>query len=235
MSEVWPELVRVVAETGSTNADLAAWPDAPEGAVVVALAQSAGRGRLGRSWITQPDGLAMSILLTPTLPTARWPLIGLVAGVSIADALGEAVKLKWPNDLVTTEGGKIGGILAEADVLAGRVIVGIGLNLGSRPPIEGAACVADVVAAPPRAWLVAAIRARLLSDVAALAAPGGPGRLLDRWRARAHTLGRRVRIGERVGVAVDVDHDGALLLRDDAGVTHRVLSGDVAPSGVRPG
>jgi BirA family transcriptional regulator, biotin operon repressor / biotin---[acetyl-CoA-carboxylase] ligase len=105
--------------------------DAPEGAVVVAEAQTAGRGRLGRSWIAPPrTSLLFSLRLQPPLPTERLPELSLVAGRAVARALadetGLAPTLKHPND-VLIGGRKLCGILAEAS--EGRVTLGIGVNV----------------------------------------------------------------------------------------------------------
>src|SRR5690606_29915645 len=120
--------VDVRAETGSTNADAVAAPrdGAPEGLVVVAERQTAGRGRLGRHWESPARaGLAVSVLLRPGRPTPHWPAVPasgygwlpLLAGVALTEAVSHVAEvpagLKWPNDLLV-DGRKCGGILAEA-------------------------------------------------------------------------------------------------------------------------
>lgn len=135
---LWTE-VRVVAETGSTNADImaAALSGEPEGLVIVAERQLAGRGRLARRWHAPAQAaLTLSVLLRPTVGRVSW--LPLLAGVALADAVGRLAEveaaLKWPNDLlVRLPGGgwgKCAGILAEAgpDV----VVLGIGLNVLQR-------------------------------------------------------------------------------------------------------
>src|SRR5215207_4886252 len=134
--------VRRVAETGSTNADVVtlATAGAAEGTVLVADYQSAGRGRLGRSWQAPPGtGLAVSLLLRPTaVPAHRWPWLPLLTGVAVVEALrtypGIDVVLKWPND-VLLKGGKLAGILVErVDGPAGAAaVVGVGLNVSAAP------------------------------------------------------------------------------------------------------
>ncbi|MEU5883160.1 biotin--[acetyl-CoA-carboxylase] ligase [Spirillospora sp. NPDC047279] len=143
--------VRVVDETGSTNADLAAAAQegAPEGTVLTTELQTAGRGRLGRPWTAPPrSGLMFSLLLRPVVPAGLLGWIPLLTGVSVATAVrrmtarveagdfGEAhgdvavdVRLKWPNDLLVGER-KLAGILAEK--AGDAVIVGVGLNVGLR-------------------------------------------------------------------------------------------------------
>ena len=130
---LWRE-VRVVAETGSTNADLlaVAREGAREGVVLVAEAQTAGRGRMGRRWTSPPRaGLTFSVLLRPYgVPAALLGWIPLLTGTAAAAALptvaGPQPRLKWPND-VLAGGAKLGGILAERSGSA--VVVGIGLNV----------------------------------------------------------------------------------------------------------
>jgi BirA family biotin operon repressor/biotin-[acetyl-CoA-carboxylase] ligase len=142
--------VSAVAETGSTNADLvaAARAGAAEGLVLVAERQTAGRGRLGRPWITEPGAaLTFSVLLRPVMvaPAARsWlPLLtGVAVAAGIREQTGLDVSLKWPNDVVADGGdgpaglGKLAGILAE---LAGdAIVIGVGLNVASTPALAAA-------------------------------------------------------------------------------------------------
>jgi BirA family transcriptional regulator, biotin operon repressor / biotin---[acetyl-CoA-carboxylase] ligase len=115
-------------ETPSTMRLLPA--DAPHGAVAFAEHQTEGRGRLGRVWIDEPgSGLALSIVLRPPPPLARWPELTLVAAAAVAGAIGPGATIKHPND-VLLDGRKVAGILAEA---GDRVVLGIGVNVGSAP------------------------------------------------------------------------------------------------------
>ena len=133
---LWRE-VRVVAETGSTNADLlaVAREGAREGVVLVAEAQTAGRGRMGRRWTSPPRaGLTFSVLLRPYgVPAAMLGWIALLTGTAVAAALPTVAavqpRLKWPNDVLAGRA-KLGGILAERSGSA--VVVGIGLNVTQR-------------------------------------------------------------------------------------------------------
>lgn len=130
---LWRE-VRVVGETGSTNADLLAQAGAgaAEGLVLVAEAQTAARGRQGRRWTSPPRAaLTFSVLLRPRgVPPALLGWVPLLAGVAAASAVravtGVDTALKWPND-VLADGGKLGGILAERSGSA--VVAGIGINV----------------------------------------------------------------------------------------------------------
>jgi BirA family biotin operon repressor/biotin-[acetyl-CoA-carboxylase] ligase len=129
--------VEVLPEAGSTNAVVAerARGGEPAGLVVVAEHQTAGRGRMDRSWVSPSRaGLTFSVLLRPGWPPADWAWVPLLAGVAVATAVREqaelAVELKWPND-VLVDGRKACGILAELPV-PGVAVVGIGLNVTTR-------------------------------------------------------------------------------------------------------
>ena len=133
---LWRDL-EVVESTGSTNADLLARALAgePEGAVLAAEEQRAGRGRMGRTWTSPPRAaLTFSLLLKPAVPPARRGWLPLLAGVAVAAAVttatGVETRLKWPNDLLAADA-KLAGILAEA--AGDAVVVGIGLNVSTEP------------------------------------------------------------------------------------------------------
>ncbi len=168
----------------------------PVGTVVLAEHQTAGRGRLDRRWETPPGAALLASWVLPAHPLAP-----LAAGVACAQACGERVRLKWPNDLLL-DGGKVGGILVERT--GDRCIVGTGINLHWAPP--GAALLGT-----DRDELVDRLAARLQAWFSAPAAE-----VLAAWRERADTLGRRVRVelpGETCeGLAEDIDQDGSLLV-----------------------
>lgn len=182
--------------------------DLPAGSVVVADHQTAGRGRQGRAWEAPPGTAVLASFVMP----AR-PLASLAAGVAAANACGEEVRLKWPNDLLL-DGAKLGGILVE--VHGERAVVGLGINLSWAP--EGAAKLgADTV---PNALLE-----RLAGELERwFRAP--EAEVLEGWRGRSDTLGRTVRVelnGETFeGVAEDIAEDGSLVV---AG--RHVTAGDV--------
>lgn len=219
-----------LAEATSTNdhlRDLAS-RGAPAGLAVLADHQSAGRGRLGRAWLTG-DGLALSVLLRPRVPAEQLGLLCLGAAVAIAERLTPLVRIKWPNDLVAVDGRKLGGLLAEAEWSAGAlafVVIGVGLNLSAAPSDLPAASLYELDGvARDRVALAEVLAADVLSVSADV--ERAPGSVLDRWRSLAHTLGRDVQIGDVRGVAEDVDATGALCVRTRAGALTRVLSGDV--------
>ena len=222
--------IRVLEVTDSTNrvvAELAAG-GAPEGVVVEAEVQTAGRGRLDRTWEAAPgSGLLVSVLLRPAgLPLARWHLLTSAAGLAGSDACAEVSgfrpSLKWPNDLVAGSG-KLAGILAESS--AGAAVVGMGLNVHSGPP--GSAWLDQLAGrrVSRAALLVAWLRAfdRLLDDWDLVA---------SRYRAECSTVGRQVEVeqadGKLAGTADTIDDQGRLVVRPAGGGAPVVVSaGDV--------
>ena len=231
----------------STNLELRrlAEAGAPEGTVVVADEQTAGRGRRGRSWVSSPgSGVWMSVLLRPTIPPAAAGLLTLMSAVAVREAVrretGLAARIKWPNDLLAGER-KLCGILLEmaADQEALRyVIVGIGLNVrppagGFPPEVAAAAATLEEASGRPcrRARLVAAICGALETWYERVLA-GATGDVLEAWRQGADWLGCPVRVvrpgGDLQGTAVDVAPDGGLILRDESGRSHTVYAGDVS-------
>ena len=224
-------------EVGSTNDVAAALAErgGPEGLVVIADRQTAGRGRLGRSWASPAGaGIYLSVVLRP--PSTIASLLTIAAGVAVADgissATGLSTHLKWPND-VQVGGRKLAGILAEGAL--SHVVLGIGIN------VQPAAYPADVAV---RATSIESELGRpidrglvLAECLAALASRyrdllTGHGRaVVDAWRRRAaQMLGRRVEwdsSGMRhTGLAENIDDDGALIVTGTGG-TLRIRSGEV--------
>ncbi|GAA2915683.1 biotin--[acetyl-CoA-carboxylase] ligase [Streptomyces thioluteus] len=242
---LWTSL-DVVQHTGSTNTDLAA-AAGPEGAVLVAEEQSAGRGRLDRTWSAPArSGLFFSVRLTPGpgVPVGRWGWLPLLAGVATATALSRAAgvdtALKWPNDLLVTVDGqerKAGGILAER--AGDSVVVGIGLNVSLRAaelpvPTAGSLALAGAAVLDRDPLLRAVLRSLEDWYLRWRDAGGdpGPSRLAEAYAAGCATLGRTVRAelpGDRalVGEAVAVDGDGRLVLATGDGVQEPVGAGDI--------
>jgi BirA family biotin operon repressor/biotin-[acetyl-CoA-carboxylase] ligase len=233
----------------------------PEGIVLVADHQTGGRGRLGRIWEAPPGAsLLTSVLLRPpaVVADAVTMATGVAMAVAVASVAGVDARLKWPNDLVVDVGGadrKLSGILAEVDwparsTISGgwsppppservAVVVGIGVNVNwsAEVPAE----LADLLVACNHVaghdidrsdLLVAFLRElearyeRLRADPAA-----DRGWLRDEWRARAATLGRRVRVDlgadDLEGVAVDIDDTGRLVVETDEGERRSLAVGDV--------
>ncbi|MFF2817442.1 biotin--[acetyl-CoA-carboxylase] ligase [Kitasatospora cineracea] len=249
---LWTSL-DVVTETGSTNADLAARAKdgAPEGAVLVAESQNAGRGRLDRRWNAPPrSGLFLSVLLRPQgVPMERYGWLPILIGTAVSAALDRIAEvragLKWPNDLQAVVDGqerKLGGILTELS--GGAVVAGLGLNVSLRAdelPVPTATSLALAGAATTdRSTLLRAVLrefAELYGEWTAAAGDPHASGLLPAYTARCTTLNRPVRVqlpGERelLGEAVAVDGDGRLVVRTPDGVRHPVAAGDVVH--VRP-
>lgn len=240
--------LEVAWQLDSTNSELLRRPVPARGCVVLlAERQSAGRGRRGRPWASP---LAANLYLSVSRAfgggLARLGGLSLVAGVAAAEALREqglAIGLKWPNDLVVADGGrlrKLGGLLVEGGgELAGhaRAVVGIGLNV--RMPDAAARAIDQpwtdlsqlCEPAPPRNALAAALLARLLPALATFDAEG-----LAPFLARYGTFdvlrGRRILVQRgddtTAGVALGVAEDGALRLRGDDGAELGVHSGEVS-------
>jgi len=237
--------IQYLPTTSSTN-DVArdlAEKGAPEGTIVIAEAQTKGRGRLGRTWHSPPGaGLYFSIVLRPRLDPSDLPKITLLAGTAVAESIEETTGLhpviKWPNDLLLA-GKKVAGILTElyGDIAAPYVILGIGINIHTRreeflPELQETSTSLAMAGGQDisRADLMQAILTHL-GRWYELFKKGAFQPILDAWRKRCVISGARVRIlsGEREleGIVVDVDLSGALLLRDQAGQIRRILSGEV--------
>lgn len=240
----WPR-PRVVESTGSTSADVLALAaaGAPEGTVVVSDEQTAGRGRMGRTWVSAPGaGLWFSVLLRMDGTERRTAgLVPLMAGVAVADAVGRAgvpAVLKWPNDVIVEHRaggagpGKLAGILAESDG-AGAVVVGIGVNVSqdaSALPVPEATSLRLEGAAIARSDLLVEVLSGLHDHLADLREADGE-RTMAEYRRLCVTIGRQVSAtlpsGEViVGEALDVADDGRLGIHQP-GNTRYVAAADV--------
>ncbi|HEX6702795.1 MAG TPA: biotin--[acetyl-CoA-carboxylase] ligase [Gaiellaceae bacterium] len=222
---------RFVPECESTQ-DLLG-PDDPEGAVVVADAQTAGRGRHGRRWVAPAGTAILSSTLVRPPPKRRQPELSLVAGVAVADAVEEALglsaQIKWPNDVLVNRK-KVAGILAEAR--GDAVVLGIGVNVNQRreelPP--------DATTPPAslrtidgveraREPILARILARLEHHYD-LWREGGIDAIYDDLGSRDFLRGRRVAVDGVSGTAVKIDRLGRLVI-DAGGEERAVESGEV--------
>lgn len=228
----------VMEQVGSTQDVARVWAEEgkPAGVSVIALSQSAGRGRLGRAWVATDGALAMSIVLRPNVPTTRLGLLPLAAAVAVRAACSPSLRIKWPNDLLAPDGRKVAGLLAEAEISGGRVrhvVLGIGVNVSASPEGMLAASLAELGPAPDLGELAVDVVAELLDWTTR--AFDAPDRVVAAWSEASATLGARVRVGGVEGVALDVAPDGSLRLRMDDGTLHRVVAGDVeAVREVRP-
>jgi BirA family transcriptional regulator, biotin operon repressor / biotin---[acetyl-CoA-carboxylase] ligase len=229
---------------GSTNdvASRQAGAGQPEGLLVVADEQTAGRGRMSRSWWS-PKGVSLlfSLLLRPSIPATRagqlMMCLGLGAIEGVERVTGLRPVLKWPNDLLL-EDRKLGGMLADLRTAGDRVqyaVLGLGLNVNGTPPDLGAASISlssvlgrDV----DRLGLLVEILAR--SEVwygRLLAEAEGEGAIPAAWSARLDTLGRDVTVttaeSQFRGRAVGVSPEGALLVEEENGPIRAIWGGDV--------
>ncbi len=203
----------------------------PGGTLVVADAQTGGRGRKGRSWASPPgQNLYFSLVLRPPLPPRDAPLLCLAAAVAVAEVL--ELNLKWPNDVLDDRGHKVAGILAEVQAevdLLHFIVLGVGINVNQdrfEPGLENAASLCWGRGPQDRAELMG----RLLPAIERRCGQVGPRRdlVLDAWRQLSWTLGRAVRVPEAdlEGTAVALRDDGALMVETAAGI-RPVLAGDV--------
>ncbi|MEW6273286.1 MAG: biotin--[acetyl-CoA-carboxylase] ligase [Thermodesulfobacteriota bacterium] len=221
---------------------------APEGTVVIAEQQTAGRGRLGRTWASPANvNLYCSIVLRPAVPPLEVPRLTLVAGLAVAQAIaatGEqlAPQIKWPND-VLLDGRKVAGVLTELEAEAERVrfvIVGIGVNLNAARgdfPRELARKATSLALATGERVDRAAFTGRLLGALETayeVFRTRGFAALRARYEAFHCLPGRRVSIDGRPptsGVVRGVDDDGALLVETKGGEVRRVVAGEVTLRG----
>jgi BirA family biotin operon repressor/biotin-[acetyl-CoA-carboxylase] ligase len=202
----------------------------PEGAIVVADHQTAGRGRLGRTWEAPPGkALLFSILLKPP-PERHAPELSLVAGVAVADAVerstGLAVQLKWPNDVMLRRR-KVAGVLAEAR--DGAVILGIGVNVNqSREELPSHA--GSLLTLSGREWRRDQLLDSLLADLGrnyATWRSGGLDAVYEDLAPRDFLRGRRVSVNGTSGVATMIDRQGRLEIDVGHGDVVVVESGEV--------
>jgi len=231
-------VIRTVTETGSTNADLLALACAgqPEGIWLRAKRQTAGRGRLGRAWVSPPGNLYASLLvrLRPTDPPAA--TLALVTAVALDEAITvflpdhTALHLKWPNDLLL-DGAKLSGILLErAD---DAVVIGIGVNLAHHPDLPDRATTslaAQGVAVDPAALLD--VLADTMAQWLARWRSEGLASVRARWLERAHPIGTALTARLPDGGAIDglfdgLGEDGALILRLPSGERRTIHAADV--------
>jgi BirA family biotin operon repressor/biotin-[acetyl-CoA-carboxylase] ligase len=201
---------RLTDSTNERAKELAA-AGAPNGTLVTADEQSAGRGRQGRVWTAPPrSALLMSVVLRQLDE-----LLPLVAAVAVADALPVPAAIKWPND-VWVDGRKIAGILVEGRPQDGWAVLGVGLNVATREfPAELDGVATSLRLAGAEADVEAALAGVLASLGRWLAAPAGD--VLAAWRARDALNGQPVRWSGGEGVANGIDDTGALIVDTDSG------------------
>ncbi|MBS3930520.1 MAG: biotin--[acetyl-CoA-carboxylase] ligase [Sphingomonadales bacterium] len=233
-------MIRTVPETGSTNADLAARIAAHErvadGEWLIADRQNAGRGRQGRAWFDGAGNFMGSTVVWPGQGDPPLGTLALVTGLALLEAVAPLIpppnqaQLKWPNDLLIGAA-KLSGILLER---AGKaVIVGIGVNLGQAPAVEGRETIALSAFGPaPDRDLFAASLARHFDAELERWRSYGLEPLIRRWQAAAHPLGTSLAVGEPgetplQGTFAGLASDGALQLRLADGTTRTIHAGEV--------
>jgi BirA family transcriptional regulator, biotin operon repressor / biotin---[acetyl-CoA-carboxylase] ligase len=220
---------------------LASKPDS-HGAVVIAEQQKSGRGRQKRKWLSPKGGIWLSVVLKPSIPTAKITLLPFVAALAACDAIkatGLDARLKWPNDIMIS-GKKVAGILLDVSAEADQVnyaVIGIGINAN----VDSAA-----ISARLKGPKITSISDELGRNVSRLdltwsllenlehyyveMEQHGAGAILQKWKKNSDMLGRKVAVVQNnntvQGVAADVNDDGSLLLRTDHGDIN-VVSGDI--------
>ena len=236
--------VHLLPSTDSTNTHAMeiASHGSPEGTVVVAETQTAGKGRLGRTWVSPRGNLYISVILRPNIPLHKAPIITLMGAVSVAHALRticnvQAV-IKWPNDIIVS-GKKISGLLTEMRAEQDRVkyiVLGIGINVNiGRSALPAEIRVSATTLAEEtgqrinRTLLLRQLFMELerwyrifLSDA---------GGILREWEALNMTIGNRVLVqgtGESFGgEAIGIDNEGRLIIKLDDGCFRPIAAGDV--------
>lgn len=238
--------IRYIPQTDSTNNEgkKIAGEGCREGTIILAEEQLGGRGRLARGWFSPAGkGIWLSVVLRPPFSPYDAPKCTLLAAVAVNQAIyrvtGVECKIKWPNDILY-QGKKLVGILtemsAEVDAI-NYVVIGMGINVNIEPEEfpeelrEIATSLSQAAKKPvSRLELLAAVLEELETLYNEVKEKGFPG-ILAKWRTLSGTLGSPVRVlgstRQFDGIAVDIDEDGALLVKTDEG-TERVLAGDVS-------
>lgn len=237
------------SEIDSTNsyARRLAEQGAGAGEVIIAEAQTRGRGRLGRSWISPPFvNLYFSVILRPRLPPVHAPQLTLMAAVALADTIASFIRtppsIKWPNDIVVG-GKKLAGVLTESSCDSERiefVILGIGVNLNYpvalMPEVIRERATSIVSLTNNNVCREAFVR-RLIQDLDRCYGEleeDGFDALATRWEALFGLRGKKVRVEMTdrilIGTAKGIDRDGALILEGEEGKRQRIVAGDVFPA-----
>jgi BirA family transcriptional regulator, biotin operon repressor / biotin---[acetyl-CoA-carboxylase] ligase len=231
-------------EVDSTNdvAKYLAEKGAEEGTVVVAEIQNRGKGRRGKTWISPPGGVWMSIILRPDIQTARAPQLTLVTGVAVAKTLKKELKLdvgiKWPNDVLIGDK-KVCGILTEVNASINKlnyVVVGIGIDMNVDVPLfppdlqKGATSLKHELDTEINgAMLVQKFLLNFEKLYKEFTDDKFP-EILNEWRALSKTIGRKVEVRTRgqtiTGEAVGINKDGILILELNDGSLKKIISGE---------
>ena len=233
----YPELSSTMDEAGKLGEG-----NAEEGAVVVAEVQNAGRGRQGRTWVSRPGNLLVSVLFRPSLDAL--PFISIIGGIAAARAVrkvtGLEVRIKWPNDLLI-DGRKIAGILAESAIAGDTVwyaVLGLGMNvsLDTDQTEEISAFATSINAAAGQEVPREDLLRQFLMDLDALYLDLRQGQSpIEEWQGLLSTTGQRLVAtwgnDKYTGMAEGTDPMGNLLLRQDDGTLLTLTAGDITLSG----
>ena len=233
----------LVDSTNDRAKDLAI-QGAPEGTIVVAEEQSAGRGRKGRSWLSaNGDGICLSLILRPSMPPGEISQITLMTAVAIAETLleisGADVNIKWPNDILVN-GKKIAGILTEMSMemdVIDYIIIGLGLNVNTEKKLFGE----DIKDLATSLYIVTGIhfsRSEIIrlflqrfEKYYLLVQSDGFSSIIKRWKELSNIIGKYVTVdisGRKIsGTVDDIGEDGVMILKDEDDKKHRIISGDV--------
>ena len=242
-------------DSTNNHAKMLASGGCEDGTVIIAGNQTAGRGRIGKSWNSQENkGVYMTVVLRPAIPPEKIQLLTLAAAVAVVDAVrsvcGVEAGIKWPNDVVL-EGKKICGILTEMNCemdIVNFAVLGIGINYSQTSadfPEELRDRAVSVLAhlqargiqgnPPGRIDLARAVLTELDKGYALLTG-GDEGRIVEMWKRRSVTIGREVGIRHRdgsfTGTAVDITSDGRLVVSCSDGAVREVVSGEISVRGL---
>ncbi|MFH0771612.1 MAG: biotin--[acetyl-CoA-carboxylase] ligase [Candidatus Omnitrophota bacterium] len=230
-------------DTTDSTMDIAhklAQANSPEGTVIFSEGQSKGRGRMGRQWLSpKGKGIYLSLILRPKLAPAEASRITLMTAVAAVLAIRKVTDLpaliKWPNDIYIN-GRKVCGILtemnAEIDTVK-YVIIGMGVNVNSERdglPKEATSIKNEAGNSICRVELAKELLRQIEEQYKLLDKKGFEG-IMDKWRGFSYLFGKRIKVicreRELEGSALDIDSNGALIVRTDSGFTEKILAGDV--------
>lgn len=211
-----------------------------EGTVIVADIQTKGKGRKLRAWSSPKGGLWMSIILKPNVYPKHITKLVFISALAVVETLadfGIEGKIKWPND-VLVDGKKICGILSEGKYSKSGVeyvILGLGINVNNKLPEElkdTATFMREVLGFEVPLIEVFKKLLSKLDNWYLKYLKGDYMEILNKWKMHSATIGKRVRIitdkGEMIGIAIDIDEDGALILKQNDGVLKKIYYGDVS-------
>jgi BirA family transcriptional regulator, biotin operon repressor / biotin---[acetyl-CoA-carboxylase] ligase len=236
--------IHYFSEVDSTNdvAKYLAEEGASEGTMVVAEIQNRGRGRRGKTWISPPGGVWMSIILRPDIPPSQAPQLTLVTGVAVAKTLKEELNLdvgiKWPNDILIGNK-KVCGILTEVNATMDKVnylVVGIGIDMNVEIPVfpsslqKGATSLKNELDTEINGALLVQKFLLNFEKIYKKFTAGQFPEILNEWRAMSSTIGNNVEVrtrGKTVrGEAVGINKDGILIIEMEDGSLRKMISGE---------